>query len=135
MKIAMKCNQEQWDSIKDKLVGCELVGVGNFVTYDYLINYRFGNKNHITNYTWLAVRGDDAEIHAEWNEQVFLKACGIETEKTYKGSEFQFYSEALEEWVDVNSDYKYRLKPNNTAEIEALEQQKLEIDKQINKLK
>ena len=121
MKIAMKCSQDQFDSVKDKLVGCELVGIGNFVIYDYLINHRFGNKNHITNYTWSAVRGDEAEIQDEWNEQLFLDACGIE--KIFKGSEFQFYSEELEKWVDVNSNYKYRIKPDHSKEIAELEKQ------------
>jgi hypothetical protein len=120
MKIAMKCSQEQWDSIKDKLVGCELVGVSNFVTYDYLINYRFGNKNHITNYTWLAVRGDDAEIHAEWNEQTFLKACGIETEIIFKGSELQF-RRIGQKWTDFSLDVEFRIKPDYSREIAELE--------------
>lgn len=122
MKIAMKCNQDQWDSIKDKLVGCELVGIGNFVTYDYLINYRFGNKNHITNYTWLAVRGDEAEIHTEWNEQVFLDACGIETEKIFKGRELQF-RRAGQKWTDFILDVEFRIKPDYSKEIAELERQ------------
>ena len=117
MKIAMKCNQEQFDAVKDKLVGCELVGVGNFVTYDYLINYRFGNKNHITNYTRLAVRGDDAEIHTEWNEQVFLDACGIE--KIFKAGELQFMVQG--KWFDTTGEY--RLKPDYSKEIAELERQ------------
>ena len=121
MKIAMKCSQEQFDAIKDKLVGCKVEAIGNFVVYSYLINYRFGERNHITNYTEIAVKGDDAEIHAEWDEQTFLKACGIETEIIFKGSELQMGKDG--EWVDCRDDVEFRIKPDYSREIAELERQ------------
>ncbi len=112
MKIAMKCSQEQWDSIKDKLVNYNLIT--NFDKASYLINcYR---DSTITNLTYdYAVAWAD-EIQDEWNEQVFLDACGIETENV-----FQFYSEVLNEWLDLSGDRKYRVKPDHSKEIAELE--------------
>jgi len=116
MKIAMKCSQEQFDAIKGKLAGCKVEGIGNFVCYSYLINYRFGEKNHITNYTELAIIKDDADIYHKWNEEIFLNACGIETERIFKGCELQMGKNG--EWVDCRNDVEFRLKPNKKQEIE-----------------
>lgn len=123
MRVAMRCSQEQYDAIKDKLVGCELVGIGNFVTYDYLINYRFGNKNHITNYMYSAVMNDKAEIYNEWDEKIFLEACGIETEKIFKGSELQYKSSMDIEWQKFPENWDIRFKPDYSKEIAELERQ------------
>jgi hypothetical protein len=126
MKIAMKCSQEQFDAIKGKLVGYKVEGIGSFEDYAYLVNYRFGEKNHITNYTEVAVMNDDADIFHKWNEKIFLNACGIET-----GIEVQFYSEILDEWLDLSTDRIYRLKPNKKQEIE---NQILELQNQLKNL-
>lgn len=127
MKIAMKCNQEQFDAIKDKLTNCDLIT--NFDKAPYLVNcYR---ESSITNLPYEYANAWVDKCYDEWNEQIFLNACGIETEKIFKAGELQFM--AGDKWY--NTVGEYRLKPNNTAEIEALEKQKLEIDKQINKLR
>jgi hypothetical protein len=127
MKIAMKCNQEQWDSIKDKLTNYHLIT--NFDKANYLINCH--KDSTITNLDYGCASAWADEFNETWNEQIFLEACGIETKKIFKAGELQFM--AGDKWY--NTVGEYRLKPNNTAEIEALEKQKLEIDKQINKLR
>ena len=40
--IAMKCNRDQFDSIKDKLMGCKITSVTDFYLYNYLTNYFSG---------------------------------------------------------------------------------------------
>ena len=53
----------------------------------------------------------------------FFEACGIETEKTFKGSELQYWDSFDKEWNDCNKVSKYRLKPDHFKEIAELERQ------------
>ncbi len=127
----MKCNQEQFDAVKEKLNGMYRM-IGRFEIHPYLITNHFEGEKHISN-TQQPTRLEGYEAYEIWNEQIFLEACGIE--KIFKGRELQYWCPDRLDWVNCVSHSKYRLKPNNTAEIEALEKQKLEIDKQIEKLR
>jgi len=112
MKIAMICSREQFDAIKDRLTNCDLIT--NFDKAPYLINcYR---QSSIINLTYKYANAWADEFYDEWNEEIFLKACGIETENV-----FQFYSELLNEWLDLLPDRKYRIKPDHSKEIAELE--------------
>lgn len=127
-KIAMRCTQEQWDAIKDKLVNVNLIT--SFTHSNYLVNcYR---DSCITNVPYEYASAWTKEVYKEWNEQVFLDACGIE--KTFKGSELQYWSTSESKWIDCGG-YKFRFKPDNTAEIQALENQIKELQDKLNKLK
>ncbi len=53
----------------------------------------------------------------------FFEACGIETEKIFKGSELQFRFFGDKEWNNINSNKEYRLKPEYSKEIAELERQ------------
>jgi hypothetical protein len=119
--IAMKCNQEQWDSIKGKLVGCEISDIAIFERDYYLINNYSHKQNSITNFSKNGARGNNRKFHKTWNEQVFLEACGIETENIFKGIELQWFNTDEEKWIDCC--HKYRLKPDYSAEIAELEKQ------------
>ena len=113
MKIAMKCNQDQWDSIKDKLVNYHLIT--NFDKSNYLTNcYK---DSTITNLDYGYASAWVDEIYEEWNEQVFLNACGIE--KIFKAGELQFMVQG--KWFDTTGEY--RLKPDYSKEIAELERQ------------
>lgn len=125
----MKCNQEQFDAIKEKLNGMYRM-IGRFENFTYLITNYYEGEKHISN-TGNPTKFKGHTIYETWNEKIFLDACGIETEKIFKAGELQFM--AGDKWYDTVGEY--RLKPNNVAEIEALEKQKLEIDKQIEKLR
>jgi len=119
--IAMKCNQEQWDSIKDKLVGLDANCITGFNKCKYLVNNLGGCEILISN----CLTGDrfsyNRELHETWNEQIFLEACGIETEKIFKGSELQCRNKNGK-WY-ICTVYEYRLKPDYSKEIEELERQ------------
>lgn len=82
--IAMKCNQEQFESVKKKLKGMEIADNDiNFMSYPYLVNtFKGYNKTGIGTYDKSMIRKNQ-EIHETWNEEIFLNACGIETEQTY----------------------------------------------------
>jgi hypothetical protein len=118
MKLAMKCSQEQWDSIKDKLTNYHLIT--NFDKSNYLINcYK---DSTITNLDFGYASAWVDEIQDEWNEQLFLKACGIETEKIFKGIELQF-RRIGQKWTDFILDVEFRIKPDYSKEIAELERQ------------
>lgn len=123
--IAMKCTQEQFDAVKEKLIGCRPFMIDEFEKNDYLVCFE---DKSISNGSFL--KGTEI-VYETWNEQIFLEACGIEPENIFKAGELQFMFDG--KWCDTSR--AYRLKPNNSAEIEALEKQKLKIDKQIEKLR
>lgn len=74
---AMRCTQEQFDAIKPKLKGCEVYDISSFEQMPYLFNYRYEVENNITNYLPNSFNSD-VKIYEEWNEELFLKNCGIE---------------------------------------------------------
>lgn len=78
--IAMKCTQEQFEAIKPKLIGCKIESMDNFEEMPYLINYRNSEKNNITNYLREDKSVNGMVVYEEWNEEVFLKNCGIEVD-------------------------------------------------------
>lgn len=122
--IAMKCNQEQWDAIKDKLVGIKVKCCGNFRLFNYLVNNSSNELNSVCNYDHNTKAYYNRDVHETWNEQVFLEACGIETERIFKGSELQYWSEINNKWFDIAcTDGIYRLRPDYSKEIAELELQ------------
>lgn len=121
--IAMKCNQEQWDAIKSKLVGCNILDIETFDNKkDYLINNYIREQNSITNFSKSSIKGFNIEFHEIWNEQVFLEACGIETEKIFKAGELE-YIDLNGEWTDTIGKYRVKIKPDNSAKIAELKEQ------------
>lgn len=78
--IAMRCTQEQFEAIKPKLKGCRIKNLDDFEKMPYLINYHNSEKNSITNYLREDKSVNGMVVYEEWNEGIFLKACGIEVE-------------------------------------------------------
>lgn len=129
--ISMKCSQEQFDAVKDKLAGCTIDSINHFVNYPFLINSRYSKQNNITNYL---CPNDTSEVHETWNEEIFLNACGIETEKIFKGSELQFFDHNVGNWSDCYTVNKYRFKPCKLIKKQELESQILELQNQLKNL-
>jgi len=121
--IAMKCTQEQFDNIKDKM---ELKhhSINSFSTYTILINcdsgeYRLSNIDE----TFKTIL-EGLDYHETFDANIFLEACDIEVEKVWNGTELQF-KDFYGNWIDCTlKDYEFRLKPqpNYQKEIEALQQ-------------
>jgi hypothetical protein len=120
--IAMRCTQEQWDSIKDR-IGLKIHSITDFKEYPYLINFDTNNsisninKEHCFGFFWQK----NPAVYETFNTDIFLEACGEEVEKVWKGSEVQ-YSIGTE-WYDFRDVFKFRIKPqpDYSQEIEALQ--------------
>jgi len=80
--IAMKCNQEQFDAVKSKLSNFSQI-IGGFKSLGHLTNYLYGNENKIGNIYSDCAKDHERTVYETWNEEIFLNACGIETEPTY----------------------------------------------------
>ena len=67
----------------------------------YLVN-NYNNKGlrFVSNASGFYNKGYSREIHETWNEEIFLNACGIETEKIFKVSELQ-YRNPNGEWNNI----------------------------------
>lgn len=87
--IAMKCTQEQFDAIKPKLTGLKVKNISSFSDCDYLVNNLAGERKLISNVTYHAKTDHNRVVHEEWNEDVFLKSCGIETENLEQNETLQ----------------------------------------------
>lgn len=80
--IVMRCNGKQFKAVKPKLKG--KVRFSNLTPFHseykfYLINNLCDEDNLVTNVT-CPNKQVGVEFHEEWNEKVFLEACGVETE-------------------------------------------------------
>lgn len=78
--IAMKCTQEQFDAVKPKLKGLNIEDINSFYYHNYLINNLGGQEKTISNISEFTKGEYNREVHEEWNEKIFLEACGIEAE-------------------------------------------------------
>jgi len=118
--IAMKCTQEEFDSIKDKLTYDEY-DIDDFKSYPYVSNFYHKTDGKIGNTKWM---DNYKEIHETFDANIFLEACDIEVEKVWKREELQFRNIGSLVWYDCLVDGEYRLKPkpNYQKEIEALQQ-------------
>ena len=91
--LAMKCTQEQWDSIKGRIPEDRIQGVCNFTEYPYLAN-NFNEKGIISNTG--KNNSYPYEIHETFNAKTFLDACGIDCD-----------DEIEELWLPVHNYYGF----------------------------
>jgi hypothetical protein len=81
--IAMRCTEQQFNELKPRLeeYGLEYDDVDDFEMMPYLVNFRWKQKNNITNYLFKDCR--DFEIIETFNADLFLQCCGVELEETF----------------------------------------------------
>jgi len=113
-KIAMRCTQEQFESIKDR-IKLKIADVENLKEYPYLTNYVGEKENIVTNYSISAIKNDKMELYETFDAEIFLKACDSWEEEV----KYEVY--LCGQWID--SEYPVRIKkqPNYSKEIEALQ--------------
>lgn len=109
IKCAIRCNQQQFDSVKDRLVNLEKVTP--LKDGDYLVNCYRGDKT--TNLSLEFAMAWTRNIIDVWDEDTFLDACDIQ--KTWRSDELEFFNESLNDWVKFNSPkLKVRVKKKET---------------------
>lgn len=118
--IAMKCTEEQFNTIKPILStnGHEPIAITRFHDESYLVNNLDGNKMRISNIGRSEVYSYDRTIYNEWNQDKFLEYCGIkkQIEKNigYKLSVpaidvLEIHKVACLEWKKIFKDYLGRV--------------------------
>jgi len=120
--LAMRATQEQFDSIKDKLV---YDNVSDFKKYSYLCNFYYDKIEVVTNTGIPQLVKGNHEIHETFNADIFLEACGIEVEKVWRSNELEYYDDPRDKWTqlgDGSSKIRIKPQPNYDKEIEALQQ-------------
>jgi len=119
-KIAMRCTQEQFESIKDRIeVPKDMNNFKSDIKW-YLVSKRRSGFYGVNIYSEV---DDYSEIYETFDADVFLEACGVEVEKFWKGEELEVRRVGEGYWKDANKDWEVRLKPqpNYDKEIEALQ--------------
>jgi len=84
--IAMKCTQEQFESIKPILerFGLEINRMSNYNIAVFLVNNYSGETNSITNLTTNEHKCHNRKVYETFNAETFLKACGIVSGPLYQ---------------------------------------------------
>jgi len=139
--IAMRCNQEQFDSIKDR-IPYEIRSLDPFDEFPYLVN-DFNYEGIVSN-IYKSKLYD--ETYETFNADIFLEACGVEVSniwntpthefiinKVWKGTDLQF-KDKDGNWIDCTlKNYEFRLKPqpDYTAEIAELENKIKELKRKM----
>lgn len=84
--IAMRCNQQQYDEIKQILIdnGCRCNLNGTFNDYPYLTNNYDWNKNNINNTINGLKDSYNRTSFETWNKDIFLEYCGIDIKEDFK---------------------------------------------------
>lgn len=83
--IAMKCNKEQWEDIKPLLVKNNIL-IRHITSFDHniwLTNNYIGLNLNISNVSICSASFFKGKIYTEWDKNIFLNACGIETEANF----------------------------------------------------
>jgi len=80
--IAMRCNEEQFKAIEPKLKGKITIDTNPFLWCNEKESYLTNDFNYdgIVKFT---LTKDSRKVYETWNEEIFLNACGIETEETF----------------------------------------------------
>lgn len=83
--IAMKFNKEQWEDIKPLLVRDNILirHITSFDHYIWLTNNYMDIKLNISNISICSASFFKRKIYTEWDKNIFLNACGIETEANF----------------------------------------------------
>ena len=87
--IAMKCTQEDWESIKSKFSKNQISSVYDFDNFGYLVNNHFGNELHLAN---LSNSNNYGRIeYKTFDANIFLNACGIDCDEVVKSEKPTHY--------------------------------------------
>jgi hypothetical protein len=83
--IAMKCSEEQFYQIKPILEenGLKLERIDSFNHYSYLVNNTSDALGTVSNLDQDCKKVYNREVFEEWDQDIFLQYCGIETKPKF----------------------------------------------------
>ena len=83
--ISMKCSQKQFNQIKPVLEenGLTIVSIDSFTDHPYLVNNLGNDFGEVSNAMPHNKDSWDREVFEEWDQDLFLQYCGIETKPKY----------------------------------------------------
>jgi len=109
-KIAMRCTQEQFESIKDR-INMPIECINSFNDYQFLTNC-YGNGRVVSNTKDLTL---EAQYRQTFDAEIFLRACDSwEDEVKYEYC-------LMGEWHEIIYPVRIKPKPDYSQEIEALQ--------------
>jgi len=109
-KIAMRCTQEQFESIKDR-IKCEIYNLDNFKEFPYLINCHYGSVTNLHTSS-----NKNREVYETFDSETFLKACDSREEE-----KVQYEVYLCGQWYETRHLIRVKTQPNYSKEIEALQ--------------
>lgn len=87
---AMRCTQEQFEAIKPKLKGLNVGKISSFSYCDYLVNNLGGGERKLISNAMSHAKTDhNRTAYEEWDEELFLKNCGIVEPMENKGEQLK----------------------------------------------
>jgi len=105
----MRCTQEQFESIKDR-IKCEIDDLGSFKEFPYLINEYDGMVSNLR-----TTGNKKREIYETFDAEIFLRACDSwEDEVKYEYC-------LMGEWREIRYPVRLKLQPDYSKEIEVLQ--------------
>jgi len=87
--IAMKCTQEDWDSIKSNFSKNQISSINDFDNFGYLVNNHFGSELKLANLSKSSGTGRTA--YEKFDANTFLNACGIDYYEVVKSNKPTHY--------------------------------------------
>ena len=118
--IAMRCTQEEWDSVKSEIKG-EFISC--FKENDYLVTNFGGRTGMISNVDGRDKIAYNRTVHETFDKDILFDALDIEVDKVWDSSELQ-YLDTNGIWRNYIVGTKVRLKPKNPELTELKEKAK-----------
>jgi hypothetical protein len=105
--IAMKCTQEDWDSVKDQIKFSE---ISDFKIFPYLVTNFRDSLGLVSNLK--EPKRWHRTVYETFDKDILFDALDIEVEKVFKACEIQ-YKDKNGHWCNMYYDTEYRIKPIN----------------------
>jgi len=111
-KIAMRCTQEQFESIKDRIeVPKDMNNFKSDIKW-YLVTKRRSGFHGVNIYSEV---DDYSEVYETFDAEIFLRACDSWDEEV----QYEYYYDG--KWYELKYPIRIKPQPNYDKEIEALQ--------------
>ena len=117
--IAMRCNEEQFNDIKQILID-NLLTVSSITPFEVdcmLVNNRFGTLGLVTNIGQGSSDEYGREYFDRWDKDTFLKYCGIEVKTKFKPITMKFEEHQLDSIRSILEENGCKIVDLSTIEV------------------